>query len=134
MGNGCLQSPNGLYWDHIDLEGNINKTIWSYNQGTMLGASVLFYKVTKDQSYLIKASRKHRERGVLWEFSRLYSQPIVFNSIFFENLLLLDSVKHDPKYLKYMQTYADEIWNTFSRCIGIGLPPTDGAALFFSWT
>jgi hypothetical protein len=49
--NDCMQAPNGLYFDHIDLNGNIDKTQWSYNQGTMIGASVLLYKATGEKAY-----------------------------------------------------------------------------------
>ena len=50
--NTYLLAPNGLYWDHIDLAGNIEKTQWSYNQGVPIGVNVLFYQVTGDITYL----------------------------------------------------------------------------------
>ena len=27
----CMLTPNGLYWDHIDLSGRVNTAQWSYN-------------------------------------------------------------------------------------------------------
>jgi hypothetical protein len=36
----------------------------------------------------------------------------VFNSIFFENLLMLDDMNKKPKYTDYVQDYADEVWKT----------------------
>ena len=42
----CLASPDGLYYDHVNPGGSVNTTIWSYNQGTMIGAGVLLYQVT----------------------------------------------------------------------------------------
>ena len=54
--NGCLLAPNGLYWDHINLAGDIDKTQWSYNQGTMIGANALFYRITGDHVYLDRAN------------------------------------------------------------------------------
>lgn len=53
--DGCMLAPNGLYWDHINLEGVIEKTQWSYNQGMMIGAKVLLYRATGDESYLRQA-------------------------------------------------------------------------------
>ena len=119
--NGCMLAPDGLYWDHIDLSGNIDKTKWSYNQGTMIGASVLFYKSTGNQEYLDRAENladaalKYYGRQ-----GRLYSQPDYFNSIFFKNLLLLQEVNHNHHYRKAMQAYADKVWDTY-RDPGTGL-------------
>ena len=110
--NGCMLAPNGLYWDHIDLNGNINKTQWSYNQGTMIGASVLLYEATGDWSYLERAVSIADAAMKYYGSSRLYSQPIIFNSIFFENLLMLDDIKKNSKYRDYIQNYADEVWTT----------------------
>lgn len=110
--NGCLLAPNGLYWDHIKLSGEINKTHWTYNQGTMIGASVLLYRATGDQAYLDRAAGIAEAALNYYGKSRIYAQPIVFNSIFFENLLLLDDARPNPKYRKYIQDYADEIWTT----------------------
>lgn len=110
--NDCMQAPNGLYWDHIDLNGNIDKTQWSYNQGTMVGASVLLYKATGETAYLNKAESIADAAVKYYGSSRIYTQPIVFNSIFFENLLLLDDVNKKLKYTDYIQDYADEVWKT----------------------
>lgn len=110
--NDCMLAPNGLYWDHIDLNGNINKTQWSYNQGTMIGASVLLYKATGEKSYLNKAVSIADAALKFYGSSRLYTQPIIFNSIFFENLLLLDDMNKKSKYKDYIQNYADEVWTT----------------------
>jgi hypothetical protein len=110
--NGCMLAPNGLYWDHIDFEGNINKRQWTYNQGVMLGASVLFYKATGDSSYLERAEDIADKALEHYGNSRIYSDPPYFNSIFLKNLLLLESVNHNNKYRKFMQAYADEMWET----------------------
>lgn len=37
-------------------------------------------------------------------------QPAVFDAIFFKNLLLLDSVHHNPQYRPVVAHYADLIW------------------------
>jgi predicted alpha-1,6-mannanase (GH76 family) len=109
--NDCLLAPNGLYWDHIDLAGTIEKTQWSYNQGVMLGASTLLYKATGQKHYLDKA--KAIARAAL-EFygaeDRLWKQPARFNMIFFKNLMILDSVAHNPVYKRTMQAYADRAY------------------------
>ena len=42
----CLRTAGGLYNDHINADGSVNSTIWSYNQGVMVGAGVLLNKLT----------------------------------------------------------------------------------------
>ncbi len=125
--NGCLLAPNGLYWDHIDLAGNIEKTQWSYNQGTMIGANALFYRITGDRAYLDKANAiADAALAYYGGAGRLYKQDPPFNAIFFKNLLLLDSVDHDPRYRRAMQAYADEVWKSV-RNPATGLFEFDGA-------
>jgi len=111
--NTCLLAPNGLYWDHIDLAGNIEKTQWSYNQGTMIGASVLLYRITGDSQYLRRAEAiADAALEYYGGAGRLYRQDPPFNAIFFKNLLLLESINHDKRYRKMMQDYADEMWRS----------------------
>ena len=108
----CMLAPNGLYWDHIDLAGTIEKTQWSYNQGVMLGAGVLLYKATGNRTYLENAkSVANASLAFYGSEDRLWKQPTRFNSIWFKNLLILDSVAPDRRYKDTMQAYADRAWN-----------------------
>ncbi|MEV0796702.1 glycoside hydrolase family 76 protein [Kribbella sp. NPDC050281] len=107
----CMLAPNGLYWDHIDLAGTVEKTQWSYNQGVMLGAGVLLFKATGDGQYLRDAkSVANASLAFYGSEDRLWKQPTRFNSIYFKNLLILDSVAPDQRYKKTMQAYADRAW------------------------
>ena len=94
----CMLAPNGLYWDHIDLAGNVEKTQWSYNQGVMLGAGVLLYKATGDRQYLndAKAVAKASLAFYSTRGPDAGSSRRGFNSIWFKNLLILDSVVAGP--------------------------------------
>ncbi len=107
----CMLAPNGLYWDHIDLAGNVEKTQWSYNQGVMLGAGVLLYKSTGERKYLDDAkSVANASLAVYGSEDRLWKQPTRFNSIWFKNLLILDSVAHDARYKAVMTAYSNRAW------------------------
>ena len=53
--NTCLKSPDDLYYDHVNPGGTVNTTIWSYNQGTMVGAGVLLYQITGNAGFLTSA-------------------------------------------------------------------------------
>ncbi|MFJ1602061.1 glycoside hydrolase family 76 protein [Streptomyces sp. NPDC088253] len=125
--NTYLQSPGGLYWDHLDLKGTVEKTIWSYNQGVPVGVNVLLYKATHDRTYLRRAERIARAAYAYYVTQgRLFTQPVYFNSIFFKNLLLLESVTGDGKYHQAMADYADELWSTM-RDPGTGLVHFDSS-------
>ncbi|MEU4396709.1 glycoside hydrolase family 76 protein [Kribbella sp. NPDC023855] len=107
----CMLAPNGLYWDHIDLKGTIEKTQWSYNQGVMLGAGALLYKATRDKKYLTDAKALAKASLAFYGTDdRLWKQPTRFNSIYFKNLLILDSIEHDRSYKAVMQAYSDRAW------------------------
>lgn len=125
--NDHLLAPNGLYWDHIDLAGNIEKTQWSYNQGVPVGVNTLFFLVTGDRTYLQRAENIASAALQFYGTNNaLYGQPAPFNSIFFKNLLLLSSVNHNQSYVQAMQTYANNVWNN-NRDASTGLFHFNGA-------
>ncbi|MCZ0998298.1 glycoside hydrolase family 76 protein [Streptomyces mirabilis] len=125
--NTYLQSPGALYWDHLDLKGTVEKTIWSYNQGVPVGVNVLLYKATHDRTYLRRAERIAQAAYAYYVTQgRLFTQPVYFNSIFFKNLLLLESVTGDGTYHQAMADYADELWSTM-RDPGTGLVHFDSS-------
>lgn len=104
-----MLAPNQLYWDHVDLEGNIEKTQWSYNQGVMIGAGVLLYRATGKRKYLQQA-RDTAVAALAYyaENERYFDQPSRFHAIFFANLLQLSVHWPDPAYRKAMEWYANE--------------------------
>jgi len=108
--NTYLQRPDGLYWDHVSLQGTVERTIWSYNQGVPVGVNVLLYRVTHERRYLDEAVRIARAAQDYFAGDKLYAQPPFFNSIYFKNLLLLQSVTHGSTYSHAMQAYADRVW------------------------
>jgi Glycosyl hydrolase family 76 len=108
---GCVLSPQGLYWNDMDFQGNIDKTLWIYNDGAMIGAGALLYQITGDATYLQQAEgTADATMAYFGAGGRYYIQPAIFDAIFFKNLLLLDSIQHNPKYRQTMQAYADAIW------------------------
>ena len=119
--NTYLLSPDNLYWDHLDLSGTVEKTFWSYNQGVPVGVNVLLYQSTHNKLYLRRAQQiaaaayRYYVTG-----GRLDAQPPFFNSIFFKNLLLLESVTGAHTYRDAMSAYADRMWST-KRDAGTGL-------------
>ena len=109
--DGCMLAPNGLYWDNVKLDGSVDKTQWSYNQGMMIGAKTLLYQATGERSYLQQAQEIATAALEYYgNVGRYYTQPARFNAIFFKNLLLLDAEAPNPRYRKAAQHYANEVW------------------------
>ena len=86
-----------------------------------VGVNVLLYEVTKDRHYLDEARRIAEAASQYYASQgRLAAQPAYFNSIFFKNLLLLESVTGGSRYRTATQQYADQVW-TGNRDVSTGL-------------
>ncbi|NLI77410.1 MAG: hypothetical protein GX442_13340 [Candidatus Riflebacteria bacterium] len=105
---GSLRSPDGLFWDNLGDDGTTEKTIWSYNQGTMLGADVQFYRLTGDRKYLARAKQTADAAVAFFGTDdRLWKQPPAFNAVFFRNLLKLEEFFPDAGYRKILADHLD---------------------------
>ncbi|PZF60698.1 hypothetical protein DEI81_11880 [Curtobacterium sp. MCBD17_013] len=108
---GCMMNANGMYYDHISPDGSIDQTLWSYNQGTMIGAGTLLYESTGNRTYLHQAEQTAAASVSYYGTNgNLYHQPDVFNAIFFRNLFGLAAINHDPSYARMAAAYADTAW------------------------
>lgn len=108
-----LRDPDdGLYWDHLKLDGAIERTKWSYNQGAMIGAAALLARLGAEGDYLERA--RAAALAALAHYGaddRLWRQDPAFNAIFFENLQLLgDELGDHAYYLPALADYAARIW------------------------
>ena len=108
----CLLLPSGLYADHIRQQGVVDPTLWSYNQGTMIGAGTLLYQATGNSAYLYEARQTASAALSYFTPERLLAEIPFFPSVYFRNLLYLDSVTHDPPGPKHAQSYVDHAWQS----------------------
>jgi hypothetical protein len=108
-----LRGPDGLYADHLREDGTVEPTVWSYNQGTPVGAAALASLVTGDGGPLVGA-RETADAALAYfgTDDRLWAQPPAFNAIFFRNLLLLDAVAGYAPVDDTLATYLDRVWAT----------------------
>lgn len=110
--NAHLQRDDGLYDDHLDLEGKVEETVWSYNQGVPVGVNVLLHALTGKGRYLDEAERI-ADAAQAWfaaDEHPLSKQPPAFNAIYFKNLLLLDAATGRRTHRRAMQAWADDVW------------------------
>jgi predicted alpha-1,6-mannanase (GH76 family) len=107
----CLGTTSGLYDDHVNSNGSIDTTIWSYNQGVMVGAGVLLYNATGNGIYLTQAELT--ATAALAHFGTgpaLINQGPAFNAIYFRNLFLLNQIAPNAEYAGEAQSFASYMW------------------------
>ena len=108
-----LRTPEGLYLDHVDPSGRIDPAVWSYNQGTPVGALVQRHRLTGDRAAL--AAAVETAEAALAHFAaddRLWAQPPAFNAIFLRNLVQLDAVHPLPAVWTTLTDYLERVWST----------------------
>jgi hypothetical protein len=123
----CLMQPNGLYSDHIRQHGVVDPTLWSYTQGSMIGAGVLLYQATGNSAYLYQARQTAKAALAYFTVSRLLGENPFFPAVYFRNLMYLDSVTHDPPGPRLAQSYVDSVWvhqRLTSGLFAFGSPPS----------
>jgi len=107
----------GLFWDKIRGDGTLDKTLWTYNQGSMVGANVLLARAHDDvrDRYIARAEAIAAKALTHFDGERCRQQPPAFNAIFFRNLLLLHPVTRDDQLradiIDRMRRYADDAWS-----------------------
>ncbi|HXW34085.1 MAG TPA: glycoside hydrolase family 76 protein [Acidimicrobiales bacterium] len=106
-----LLGADGLYFDRITPDGTVSKDIWSYNQGSMIGAGVLLYGITGEQEYLSQAKSTAAASITHFTSSALQEErPAAFSAVFFRNLFLLDHIAPDPAYRELATAYGNVMW------------------------
>ncbi|HSZ68818.1 MAG TPA: glycoside hydrolase family 76 protein [Solirubrobacteraceae bacterium] len=123
----CLLEPNDLYADHINDNGTVQRTLWSYNQGSMMGAGVLLYQATHEGAYLYQARQTAKAALAYYPYTRLSNENPFFVAVYFRNLMYLDSVTHDPPGNLPAREYVYYAWlrhRLSDNLFAYGNPPT----------
>jgi hypothetical protein len=108
----CLGTSSGLYEDHVEPNGTVDSTIWSYNQGVMVGAGVLLNEATGTASFLTQAEQTASAAVAYFGTgSVLVNQGTAFNAIYFRDLFLLNQVAPDSAYAAEATSFGATMWS-----------------------
>lgn len=109
-----LEAPDGLMWDHVDADGAVEHTVWSYNQGSTANAFVLLGQATDDTRHihrateLVDATLEHFGRDDGW-----WRQPAAFNAVCLRNLMSAAAIAPElgPERIHAaVHGYLDRVW------------------------
>jgi hypothetical protein len=108
---------SGLMDDQVTETGKIDPTRRTYNQGSMIAADVMRYRLSGKAAHLAEATSIARKALAYFSEAFYVSHSCTFNAIFFRGLLHLYSVTTDTALqahiLQTIQTYADDAWNNY---------------------
>ena len=108
-----LVGPDGLVWDHIEPDGRVERTVWSYNLGSVIGADLAWWRRTGEPSRLDRArATAARSLDHLTDDDRLWRQPPAFDAVFFRNLLALHATDEVPGAVEALDAYLERAWTT----------------------
>jgi hypothetical protein len=112
-----------LMFDKVRGNKTIDETLYTYNQGTMIAASVREYEQTGNPLYLSEAEAIAKTALVTFNESYYITHSAAFNAIYFRGLLILYSVTSDTELqaeiMQTIQTYADDAWANHRSSSGL---------------
>jgi hypothetical protein len=109
----------GLFFDKLRGDGTLDRTLWTYNQGSMIGANVLLARRAGPDARGVGGVFLARAEAIAARALRHYAgayedQPPAFNAILFRNLLQLHAATGDgrlrERILAAMRAYAEVAW------------------------
>lgn len=107
--NANLKSPEGLYYDNINLTKNtIDKKRYSYNTGTMLQAAVYLYECTHDKKYLQQANSIADSSVSYFLAEKRFKDDYWFSAVLLRGYQHLLKYNKDKKYLIAFKNCVDE--------------------------
>ncbi|MGI4789309.1 MAG: glycoside hydrolase family 76 protein [Janthinobacterium lividum] len=109
--NSKLQDSDGLYWDNINLTGEIEHHKWTYNTALMIRTDVLLFQMRHAPADLLEARRAADAGLAAWTDPATGSLQKTENStrfthLFCESLLRLYDVTREVRYLNAVRRQA----------------------------
>jgi hypothetical protein len=112
---GVAPAGSGLFWDKLRGDGTLDRALWSYNQGSMVGLNLaLARRGIGDIDYQGRAEAIALRALAHYAGSGYERQPPAFNAILFRNLLALHATPAagslGAEVTAAMRDYADRAW------------------------
>jgi hypothetical protein len=111
----------GLFFDKVRGDGTVDRTLWTYNQGSMIGANVLLARragpATDAGAVYLARAQAIADKALRHYAGALQRQPPAFNAILFRNLLQLHAAAADAglrgRIRGAMSGYAETAWTSY---------------------
>jgi hypothetical protein len=104
---------HGPFWNAVLTDGRVDRNLWSYNQGVVIGALVLAFRASGDRRLLEQAEAIARQ--TLATFGGFANHPPAFNAMCLQYLLVLSASSGDQslhaEILDAFASYADWSWD-----------------------
>ena len=129
----CLRQPSGIYANDLKTaDGNINKTFYTYNSGSMLEASIMLYHFTKKKSYLAEAKAiaegTYKHFGQIKEGNRMSILDLPwFTTVLFRGYEALYRIDRNPKYINVIKSNIDYAYKNSRDQYGLFFNNWNGA-------
>lgn len=95
--NTLFDKSSGLYNDHINADGSIDTTKWTYVQGVMAGAMAALSQVRPEQYPLQNAVNLVKQAMNYYDTYDAYDEP-EFAEICFENFIAVAGMYQNPEF------------------------------------
>lgn len=109
--NRVMRAPSGLYYDHIDAQGRIDKDYVSYNQGVMIDANLAYAASTHQAHYVNQA------KAIAAATAKAFPGPwrnrgnyAAFDAIYFQALAHLNAMAPGSVSMAPVQDYVNWEW------------------------
>jgi len=109
--NKNLQAPNGLFYDAIKIPSlKIDKTLYTYNAGSMLQANALLYTITQDKMYLSEAQRIAKAAKAHFFKNNRLPPNYWFNAVMLRGYQELYNLDKNKEWIDFFIQDANSIW------------------------
>lgn len=115
-----LDTTDMLYWDNINLRGQIGKAKYAYNSGQMIQAAALLYTITQEQEYLSDAQSvaKASYNYFFYDFAPADSSPfrllkkgnVWFSAVMFRGFIELYQIDKNRTYIDSFEKSLNWAW------------------------